>query len=110
MAPPPVPAHPPAPLRLSAAAPRHPPGPTSPGAASRSRCRRTSTRSSADTPPYTRVAAICRGWHNQETGVSGLFETRLAAARHEGDPAADAVAAAFAHLPGGEGWRLLEAA
>jgi hypothetical protein len=42
--------------------------------------------------------------------VSGSFETRLQAARHEGDPAADAVVAAFADLPGGEGWRLLEAA
>jgi ER-bound oxygenase mpaB/B'/Rubber oxygenase, catalytic domain len=51
-----------------------------------------------------------RVWHNQETGVSGSFETRLAAARHEGDPAADAVVAAFANLPGGEGWHLLESA
>src|SRR4051812_13818899 len=51
-----------------------------------------------------------RVWHNQETSVSGSFETRLAAARHEGDPAADAVVAAFAKLPGGEGWRLLESA
>jgi hypothetical protein len=42
--------------------------------------------------------------------VSGSFETRLQAARHEGDPAADAVVASFADLPGGEGWRLLEAA
>jgi hypothetical protein len=42
--------------------------------------------------------------------VSGSFETRLQAARHEGDPAADAVVAEFAGLPGGEGWRLLEAA
>jgi hypothetical protein len=42
--------------------------------------------------------------------VSGLFETRLAQARHEGDPAADAVVAAFASLPGGDGWQLLEAA
>ena len=42
--------------------------------------------------------------------MSGSFETRLQAARHEGDPAADAVVAAFADLPGGEGWRLLEAA
>ena len=42
--------------------------------------------------------------------MSGSFETRLAAARHVGDPAADAVVAAFADLPGGEGWRLLEQA
>jgi hypothetical protein len=42
--------------------------------------------------------------------VSGSFETRLAAARHEGDPAADAVVASFRNLPGGEGWRLLEEA
>jgi hypothetical protein len=41
--------------------------------------------------------------------VSRSFETRLAQARHEGDPAADAVVAAFASRPGGEGWRLLEA-
>jgi len=40
--------------------------------------------------------------------VSGCFETRLAQARHEGDPAADAVVAAFAARPGGEGWRQLE--
>jgi hypothetical protein len=40
--------------------------------------------------------------------VSGSFDTRLAEARHEGDPPADAVVAAFADLPGGEGWRLLE--
>jgi hypothetical protein len=42
--------------------------------------------------------------------VSGSFETRLAQARHEGDPLADAVVADFARLPGGEGWRALEAA
>jgi hypothetical protein len=42
--------------------------------------------------------------------VSASFETRLAQARHEADPAADAVVAAFAARPGGEGWRLLEAA
>jgi hypothetical protein len=42
--------------------------------------------------------------------VSGLFETRLTQARHEGDPAADAVVAAFDELPGGEGWRHLETA
>jgi hypothetical protein len=48
--------------------------------------------------------------HNQETIVSGSFETRLAAARHVGDPAADAVVAAFSDLPGGEGWQLLESA
>src|SRR4051812_29298095 len=51
-----------------------------------------------------------RVWHNEETSVSGSFETRLAAARHVGDPAADAVVAAFSDLPGGEGWRLLESA
>jgi len=42
--------------------------------------------------------------------VSGSFETRLAQARHEGDPAADAVVAALAALPGSEGWHQLEAA
>lgn len=42
--------------------------------------------------------------------MAGSFETRLAQARHEGDPAADAVIADFARLPGGEGWRLLDAA
>jgi hypothetical protein len=42
--------------------------------------------------------------------VFGSFETRLAQARHEADPAADAVVAAFAARPGGEGWRHLEAA
>jgi hypothetical protein len=42
--------------------------------------------------------------------VSGSFETRLAQARHVGDPAADVVIAAFAKRPGGEGWRALEVA
>ena len=42
--------------------------------------------------------------------MSGSFETRLAQARHEADPAADAVVAAFAECPGGEGWRQLETA
>ena len=42
--------------------------------------------------------------------MPGSFDIRLAAARHEGDPAADAVVASFATLPGGEGWRLLDAA
>ena len=42
--------------------------------------------------------------------MSGSFETRLAQARHVGDPAADAVVAEFAKRPGGEGWRALEAA
>jgi hypothetical protein len=42
--------------------------------------------------------------------VSGSFDIRLAAARHGGDPAADAVVASFAALPGGTGWRLLDAA
>ncbi|WP_320669328.1 oxygenase MpaB family protein [Patulibacter defluvii] len=35
---------------------------------------------------------------------------RLAAGRHEGDPLADAVVAAFAELPGGVGFRRLDAA
>ena len=42
--------------------------------------------------------------------MPGSFETRLAAARHVGDPAADAVVADFARRPGGEGWQLLDAA
>jgi hypothetical protein len=42
--------------------------------------------------------------------VSGSFESTLKAARHEGDPAADAVVASFATLSGGEGWRLLDSA
>lgn len=42
--------------------------------------------------------------------MSGSFETRLAQARHEGDPAADEVVADFAVRPGGAGWRALDSA